>query len=289
MIKTFDDYMLLLESASIKTGPFYIENLEDVELTAYITNRNHNSIGKLPNLYYSFDGKTYLSAKDHIKKGSGSISKGYASDEFEIDVPGHSKLYLASEGPICLTHQNTSIPITTKYTISPDFEFAAGGDISWMGNFNPKKNHANPWLDLSEHENCFAELLASSNLRDISNLTLPATKLSIGCYKGLFSFASLEDVSMLELNASELATKCYQGMFENCVALTKLPSFNKEGISEHFASRMGIKPGPQKNINPITLKNMINQLPQSVWGWMFEDTPFDKKNKIPYRSGTYRD
>lgn len=53
------------------------------------------------------------------------------------------------------------------------------------------------------------------NVKDISNLVLPATTLTKGCYCGLFTqFACITTAP--ELPATTLASSCYDGMFYKC-------------------------------------------------------------------------
>lgn len=69
------------------------------------------------------------------------------------------------------------------------------------------------------------------NIKDISNLVLPATTLTKGCYYRLFSqFASITTAP--ELPATTLGEHCYEGMFLGCTSLTTAPALPATTLAE---------------------------------------------------------
>ena len=61
-------------------------------------------------------------------------------------------------------------------------------------------------------------------LKDISDLQLPATKLTRACYQNLFrGCTGLTTIPEALLSATTLANQCYESMFNGCTGLTALP------------------------------------------------------------------
>ena len=62
----------------------------------------------------------------------------------------------------------------------------------------------------------------NTNLKDISNLVLPATTLSVACYDGMF-WGCTSITSAPALPATTLKDGCYECMFRDCTSLTTTP------------------------------------------------------------------
>lgn len=75
------------------------------------------------------------------------------------------------------------------------------------------------------------------NVKDISNLVLPATTLTKGCYYALFGqFASITTAP--ELPATSLADWCYSNMFRGCASLTSAPELPATTLVDNCYYRM---------------------------------------------------
>lgn len=76
----------------------------------------------------------------------------------------------------------------------------------------------------STNANAFAYIFReNSNLRDASELILPATTLTNGCYSGMFTSCGSLIHTPKRLPATTLVTDCYRGMFENCSSIIDYP------------------------------------------------------------------
>ena len=69
-----------------------------------------------------------------------------------------------------------------------------------------------------------------SNLMDVSNLILPAQKLSYGCYESMFQNCT-NITKAPELPATKLVDDCYERMFQGCSSLNYIKCLAENGAS----------------------------------------------------------
>lgn len=79
-------------------------------------------------------------------------------------------------------------------------------------------------FDLSVKNISFKGIFNTPNLKDITELKLPATTLSDSCYEKMFGGSSLTTIPNNLLPASNLSNSCYKQMFDSCSKLEKVPS-----------------------------------------------------------------
>lgn len=79
-------------------------------------------------------------------------------------------------------------------------------------------------FDLNENNISFAYIFSTKNLTDITELKLPATKLSPKCYQRMFAGSSIKSIPSNLLPATTLANYCYYQMFDSCSNLEVVPS-----------------------------------------------------------------
>jgi len=213
---------------------FTIEALEDECYVNLKKATSNNYItGKL--FYYSTDnGLTWNSVRATYSNGAGNTF---------IMLNAHDKLLLKSD-----VYPGSLVIIDSNYYYNPTTITASKNHI-FYGNIM-SLGHGDNFVNqttISESK-AFSELFFyDTNLTDISNLVLPATKLSPYCYEKMFQGTGITNTPTLpatilhegcysemfrfctslteapELPATSLIYRCYRGMFRNCTSLTTAP------------------------------------------------------------------
>ena len=191
---------------------FYIENLHNRNYILHVVTNVRNA-----RVYYSYDGNTYTVAKfnDRIMYS-------------EIKVKPLSKVYIA--GDIAFVNKNRKSEIPLSVLIRTKCKYNAGGDVSWLYNFDKETNTAEPILDLCASNVTMERMFLDNFVEDASNLVLPALKLSQGCYDRMFEGTTLLK-GPKELPATDLAINCYRKMFSHSYYGVELPNPNKESVA----------------------------------------------------------
>lgn len=79
--------------------------------------------------------------------------------------------------------------------------------------------------DLTERNVSFKSIFSTRNVQDISDLKLPATKLSPYCYSYMFGGCiNLKEIPANLLPATTVSNYGYEHMFDTCTSLTSLPA-----------------------------------------------------------------
>lgn len=97
-------------------------------------------------------------------------------------------------------------------------------------NFESKKTLDSAWT--------FFMLFAQSNVRDASNLVLPATAITEHCYRNLFQGCSALTHGLKVLPAKTLTTYCYSAMYIRCPALLETTKIKAETMANNCCTSM---------------------------------------------------
>lgn len=114
--------------------------------------------------------------------------------------------------------------------------FSATGDFDVMGNImSIYGGHDNfPTQTIINKDYYFNSLFNSNyRIRNVSNLTLPATTLSEGCYSYMFYHCWNLITAPNELPATTLEVSCYESMFDDCRALTNTPELPATTLADY--------------------------------------------------------
>ena len=130
------------------------------------------------------------------------------------------------------------------------FSATGSGDVEVSGNIMYLLNGTTPATDLTSTNTCaFAYLFYSmSNLKDATDLILPAENLASSCYRNMFiGCSNLENAP--ELPAATLAPYCYYQMFRYCERLQKVTML-ATNVSASNAMSSWLESAGKKVTNP---------------------------------------
>ncbi len=207
---------------------------------SYETNKSIFSEIQLPDVQYSFDGKTWipLLENENIKLenvGDKVYLKGYNPDGFDQTMSnGGPRLKFVTNGRISANGSVMSlIDGKGETTVIPN-SFC----FSWMFT-DCDITHAPELPATSLTEGCYQEMFKGCRyLKEAPGL--PATKLANSCYNEMFNGCSSLTIAP-DLPATELTDFCYNEMFVDCESLTQAPKLHATKLANSCYSGMFIR------------------------------------------------
>ncbi len=207
---------------------------------SYETNESIFSEIQLPDVQYSFDGKTWslLLSNENItleNVGDKVYFKGYNPNGFDQTMSyGGPRLQFVTNGRISANGSVMSlIDGKGETTVIPN-SFC----FSWMF-ADCDITHAPELPATSLTEGCYQEMFSRCRyLKEAPGL--PATKLANNCYTQMFYECSSLTIAP-ELPATELTPLCYDEMFVDCKSLTHAPKLHATKLANSCYSGMFIR------------------------------------------------
>lgn len=181
---------------------FHLENIANDAIKVKLDCANPEA----SNVAYSLDGSTWAK----VTMGS------------EITVPAAYTIYFRACNASDATQPGTNATFNSEGTqiiVVSTGDIAAGGNIMSLldGKSFLNMTTVPSYTFKGLFENC-------THLKDITNLSMPATTLGEACYRNMFNGAGLKALPANLLPATKMAKECYAKMFFDCVKITNIPN-----------------------------------------------------------------